>query len=163
METNRKPFDSTVCYTFFGSWLSVIEKLETEEDEKSVSYRLFKAISYYSLFGAEPDFSDLDEICRPYTEGIWIAFSRDIENSMNRRKRGFAKEQTTELQEAIITQSINTPDASLREIASVVGCSRSTVERTQKKYAQRIKTGILEVQDNRPVQSEEEYDDDLPF
>ena len=43
----RKPFDSTVCFTFFGDWMQAIESVEREEDRGSVAYQLFKAVACF--------------------------------------------------------------------------------------------------------------------
>lgn len=146
MNDNKKPFDSTVCFTFNGSWVRTIEQLETETEESSLAYRLFKAISDYSLYGIEPNFDDLEPLQRTTLKAVWETISTEIDNSIAWRKRGFANEKPTELQEAIIAECIKSPGDSCRAIGDAVGASKSEVDRVRKKYAKRIKEGIVGLQ-----------------
>lgn len=146
MNDNKKPFDSTVCFTFYGSWARTIEQLETEAEENSLAYKLFKAISDYSLYGVEPNFDDLEPLQQITLKAVWETISTEIDNSVARRKRGFANEKPTELQEAIIAECIKSPLDSCRAIGDAVGASKSEVDRVRKKYAKRIRTGIESLQ-----------------
>lgn len=180
MNDNRKPFDSTVCFTFYGSWARTIEQLETEAEENSIAYKLFKAIADYSLYGIEPNFDDLEPLRRMPLKAVWETISTEIDNSVARRKRGFANEKPTELQEAIIAECIKSPHDSCRAIGDVVGASKSEVDRVRKKYAKRIREGVeglqtvytkalstteQEEREDIPVKPEIEdlSEDDLPF
>lgn len=180
MNDNKKPFDSTVCFTFYGSWVRAIEQLETEAEENSLAYKLFKAIADYSLYGIEPNFDGLEPLRRIPLKAVWETISTEIDNSVARRKRGFANEKPTELQEAIIAECIKSPHDSCRAIGDAVGASKSEVDRVKKKYAKRIREGVEGLQmaytkvldtgeqegrEDIPVRSEMENltEDDLPF
>lgn len=180
MNDNKKPFDSTVCFTFYGSWARTIEQLETEAEENSLAYKLFKAISNYSLYDIEPNFDDLEPLQRIPLKAVWETISTEIDNSIARRKRGFANEKPTELQEAIIAECIKSPHDSCRAIGDAVGASKSEVDRVRKKYAKRIRDGVeglqtaygkafdtigQEGEEPIPVRPEIENisEDDLPF
>lgn len=71
----KKAFDATVCFSFFGTWLEAIEAYETEADTSSNAYKLFKAIAYYSMYGVEPEFenSGLDAMWKFFPERLTIA------------------------------------------------------------------------------------------
>ncbi len=143
MNENKKPFDSTVCFTFYGSWVRAIEQLETDAEENSLAYKLFKAVADYSLYGIEPNFDDLEQIQRITLKAGWETISTEIDNSVARRKRGFANESRVEsIQEAIIAECIKSPNDSCRAIGDAVGASKSEVDRVRKKYAKRIQKGV---------------------
>ena len=89
MTDNKKPFDSTVCFTFYGSWVRTIEQLEMDAEENSLAYKLFKAIADYSLYGLEPNFDDLEPFQRITLKAVWETISTEIDNSVARRKRAF--------------------------------------------------------------------------
>ncbi len=180
MNDNKKPFDSTVCFTFYGSWVRTIEQLETAAEDNSIAYKLFKAIADYSLYDTEPDFDNLEPFQRIALKAIWEPISTEIDNSVSRRKRGFANEKPTELQEAIIAECIKSPHDSCRAIGDAVGASKSEVDRVRKKYAKRIREGVEGLQtvyvkalstteqegrEDIPVRPEIENlsEDDLPF
>ena len=130
----KKTFDSTVCYTFYGNWYDAISKLETETDKNSCAYRLFKAISEYSLYGIEPDFSEQFRVL----DVIWSVIATEIDNCIVRRKRGFGEEVITEEYRAIIDAVARNPRASIREIARMVGVNKNKVDRVRKKYEKEI-------------------------
>lgn len=175
MNENKKPFDSTVCFTFYGSWVRAIEQLETDAEENSLAYKLFKAVADYSLYGIEPNFDDLEQIQRITLKAVWETISTEIDNSVARRRRGFANEKPTELQEAIIAECIKSPNDSCRAIGDAVGASKSEVDRVRKKYAKRIQKGVEGLQmgygdtldHTERARAEaltvEETEDELPF
>ena len=180
MNDTRKAFDSTVCFTIFGSWDEAIANLETEADKHSPAHMLYRAIASYSLYGDEPDFDSLDPATRLAMKSLWKVVSGDIDVSISKRQKGFAPEKPSVAQEAIIKEYIKRPDASIREIAEVTGTSKSTVERTKRKYAAQIREGVKALKekespcpaptwDNQETPHEEEpyieeFDgSDLPF
>lgn len=124
----KKAFDATVCFSFFGTWLEAIEAYETEADTNSNAYKLFKAIAYYSLYGVEPEFEDSG------LDAIWKILSREIDNSVRRRKCRFGKEEVTEREQAVIDAWKASPHASVREVAETTCVHRSSVERIRRKY-----------------------------
>lgn len=127
----KKAFDSTVCFTFYGSWVEAITDLETGADSDSAAYQLFKAIADYSMYGEEPDFSPENKTLK----AIWRVISNEIDNSLDRRKKGFADEGPNEKQIAVIDACVNHPSTSCREIADALGLSKDFVWRTQRKYS----------------------------
>lgn len=158
-ETQKKPFDSSICFTFFGSWAETIEGLESDTDKKSPAYQLYKAISNYSLYGLEPDFNSLEPQIKLVMQSFWKTLSSDIDQSKARRKRGFAAEKPTESQDAVIRECIKRPNASIRDVAEVTGVSKSSVERIKKLFAKQIQEGIESLRKNEfscPAPSEEE-------
>ena len=165
MNEIKKSFDPTVCFMFFGSWLKVLEGLETEQDKSSVSYTLFKAIAEYSMYDIEPDFSE-----QPTLKAIWIMFEKEIDLSVTRRKRGFAQDEMNEKYQTIITAITHNPDASLRAIADLTHTTKDMVDRVKKKYHKEIEEAIenasrssvgVEVASNTVVNSKAIYVDDI--
>lgn len=152
----RKPFDSTICFTFFGDWLDTIESLEKDCGE-DVAYALFKAIANYSMCGEEPTFSLADKSGSIACKAVWGLLVNDIDTSISNRKRWFDKSCPTEKQKAIIDECIRRPDSSAREIADAIGVSKSSVDRVRKKYAKQIMEGI----DSLKKKSEENQEESL--
>lgn len=134
---NKKAFDPTVCFMFFGSWLKVIEELETEQDRNSNAYSLFKAIAEYSMYDIEPDFSEHSTL-----KAFWGIFEKEIDISITRRKRGFAQDEMNEKYQAIITAIANNPNASLRAIADQTNTSKDMVSRVKRKHRKEIEETI---------------------
>lgn len=124
----KKAFDATVCFSFFGTWLEAIEAYETEADTSSNAYKLFKAIAYYSMYGVEPEFENSG------LDAMWKILSREIDNSVSRRKCRFGKEEVTEREQAVIDAWKVSPYASVREVSMTTGIHRSSVERIKRKY-----------------------------
>lgn len=133
----KKAFDPTVCFMFFGSWLKTIEKLETEQDKKSIAYSLFKAIAEYSMYEIDPDFSD-----HPTLNAFWEMFEKEIDLSVANRQRGFAKDEMNEKYKTIIQAVVDNPDMSLRDIGALTGTDKEMVRRVKKKYAKEIQERI---------------------
>lgn len=136
MEASKKAFDSTAAFMMFGPWMSMIDRLETEQDRKSSAYRLFRAIADYSMYGESPDFSDLDNGLA--LDLAWTSIEERITKSIENRKRGFAPEGMTPKQKAVVEAYIANPGASCRDIERITRVSSSEVSRTHKKYAQLI-------------------------
>lgn len=128
----KKAFDSTVCFSFFGTWLEAIEEFETETDAASDAYMLFKAIAHYSMYGNEPEFKNKG------LNAIWRVISLEIDNSIDRRKRNFDKEEVTEREQTVLDAVAKSPTASMRDIAAATGIHRSSVERIQRKYCRQL-------------------------
>ena len=137
---NKKPFDPTTCFTFFGSWLKVIEALETEQDRNSTAYSLFKAIAEYSMYDTEPDFSE-----HPTLKAFWGMFEKEIDISVTRRKSGFAQDEMNEKYQSIITAIANHPNASLRVIADLTNTNKDMVSRVKRKHRKEIEEAIENV------------------
>lgn len=139
--SEKKPFDPTVCFTFFGSWFATIEQMETNQDLVSPAYMLFKAIANYALYGLEPgEEYDCPEL--KHITYFWPLLAKEIENNISRRKRGFAAEKPNELHEKIINAIIADPKASDREIGKRLGCGKTTVNDVRRMYSERIKAAL---------------------
>lgn len=128
----KKAFDATVCFSFFGTWLEAIEAYETEADTSSNAYKLFKAIAYYSMYGVEPEFENSG------LDAMWKILSREIDNSVSRRKCRFGKEEVTEREQAVLDALKASPLASVRKIAETTGIHRSSIERIKRKYWRQV-------------------------
>lgn len=127
-KTSRKPFDPTVCFTFFGDWAEAIKELETEDDRKSSAYMLFRAIADYSMYGDAPQFESV-----PHLKPFWNMIRNGIDQSVERRKGGFAKEETDKRYQTVKTYLEQHPGASCRQIEEATGISKSSVGRILKK------------------------------
>lgn len=166
----KKPFDSTICFTFFGTWAEAIIAIESEADRKSDAYMLFKAIAEYNLYGVLPNFDRMT----PSMKALWIVVEREADASISRRKRGFATEEPSEEHQTIIDTIAENPDASVREIAEMLGVGKSTVQRVKVKYGSLIKESRDALRDDEPYDNqrvvqdvtEVDWDDreeELPF
>ena len=161
-EDQRKPFDSTVCFTFFGDWMQAIESVEREEDRGSVAYQLFKAVACFSLYGEEPDIEGMEELSaedRRIFAALWPMMQRQAESSKDRRKQGFADEGPTKTQRAIIKAYMEHPkgiEASMREIARMAGCGKTTVEKVKKKYEMEIIKQIQQRERKKAMEQDRE-------
>ena len=134
--TEKKAFDPLVCFTFFGSWARTINKIE-EQMGVEAAYTMYVAIAEYSMYATDPDFSDY-----PLLSILWPTIEREVDSSVNNRKRGFAKDEYDEKRQAIIQARINNPDASIRKIAAMTGSSKSTVERTLRECAAELSAAL---------------------
>ncbi len=153
MESQKKEFDSTVSFMFFSDWLEAIEDAETEADLESEAYMLFKAIANYSLFGIEPDFEG--HRANGSFRRFWPILSRQIEASIKSRKRGFKDTNgPTENGKKVIEAYAKNPQASVREIESITGVSKSEVSRVKRKY---IASGAISVPDAIPIPDANTY------
>lgn len=133
MENEKKIFDSAICFTFYGSWVETICKLETDADRESPAYMLFKFIAEYSMYDDEPNF-DAYAPSVGVLKAFWPLFEKEIDNSVNRRKKGFAVEEPNEKQQKILRLHHQHPEVSYREIAKTLGISKSMVGRTIQKW-----------------------------
>lgn len=135
-EASRKDFDSTICFTFYGSWIEAITSLETDADRCSPAYMLFKAIANYSMYDEEPSIDD-DNSNSSIIKVVWPILEKEIDNSVNRRKRGFVVREPTKMQQAVLDLHRERPELSYRQIGNIIGTSKSAVDRLIRKYADR--------------------------
>ena len=136
MESTRKAFDSTVCFTFFGSWVEAIEEVNNYMGEPA-AFCLYSAIADYSMYGIEPDFSQY-----PFLKAVWRTVEREIDLSLDNRKRGFAKDTSNEKYQAIIDAVIENPGASLRAIGEMTGTNKNMVDLVKRKFRAEIEAAI---------------------
>lgn len=132
----KKAFDPTVSFMFFGSWVKTIEAVRKSLGESAAFY-LYSAIANYSMYDIEPVFSDF-----PILEAVWITVEREIDISINNRKRGFVQDGLNEKYQKIIFAIVNNPSASLREIGEMTGTDKNMVDRVKKKYSVDIDNAI---------------------
>ena len=140
-ENKRKAFDPTNSFTFFGSWVRAIEAAEKISVE--TAYRFFKAIAHYSMYDETPDFED-----NPVLSMTWNLIEKEIDNSVDRRKRNFDKDTFNEDYQKIIDAVAKHPNCSLRDIADITGTSKDMVSRVKKKYSKEIKARQDEISDS---------------
>lgn len=133
---NKKAFDPTNNFTFFGSWLKAMEALETEQDRKSNAYMFFKAIANYSMYDETPNFDT------PALKALWSLVEKEIDISIGKRKNNFANDEMNEKYQSIINAVIANPSLSLREIGDITGTNKNMVDRVKRKYAQQINEAI---------------------
>lgn len=136
MERTKIAFDSTVCFTFFGSWVETIEEVKKYLGE-SAAFCLYSAIADYSMYGVEPDFSQY-----PFLNAVWRTVEREIDLSLDNRKRGFAKDTSNEKYQAIIDAVIENPGASLRAIGEMTGTNKNMVDLVKRKFRTEIEAAI---------------------
>ena len=140
-ENKRKAFDPTNSFTFFGSWVRAIEAAEKISVE--TAYRFFKAIAHYSMYDETSDFED-----NPVLSMTWNLIEKEIDNSVDRRKRNFDKDTFNEDYQKIIDAVAKHPNCSLREIADFTGTSKDMVSRVKKKFSKEIKAKQDEISDS---------------
>ena len=56
-QTEKRPFDPAMSFTFFGSWFETLERLK-ESQGVEAAYNLFEAIANYSRYYDAPNFED---------------------------------------------------------------------------------------------------------
>ncbi len=147
-ENKRKSFDPTNSFTFFGSWVNAIE--EAEKINVETAYRFFKAIAHYSMYDETPDFED-----NPILLMTWNIVEKEIDSSVDRRKRNFDRDTINEDYQKIINAVVERPNCSLREIADITSTSKDMVSRVKKKYSEEIKAR----QDERSDSSSDDCSD----
>ena len=150
MGENKKAFNPTICFTFFGNWVEAIERCEKVSEH--AAYRLFKAIAYYSMYDEVPNFED-----DPLLSVSWAILEREIDISLSRRIRNFADDEANEKYQAIVKAKIANPSAHVREIAAISGTDKSMVSRVLRKYDKEINEAI---RDNAVDDSADSADSD---
>lgn len=136
MMQEKKAFDPTVSFMFFGTWVKTIQKVQ-ELFGNTEALALFSAIAEYSMYEIEPDFSE-----HPIVGAFWITIEREIDLSVGNRKRGFSKDGISDNYHAIIQAIIDNPAASLREIAAMTNTDKNMVDRVKRKYSAEIEAAI---------------------
>jgi len=131
----KKVYDTTVAFTFFGDWVEAIEDYETEADRNSTAYMLFKSISGYSMYDSEPDF-DNNETCRPF-KAFWPMIAKAIISSRKQRQRGrgfVVNNGPDATEQRIINEYLSNPGIKQLEVARRLGIDKNKVNRTIRKY-----------------------------
>lgn len=107
-----------------------MESIENEHSADDPPYQLFKTIARYSLYEEEPDLR-----ANPELRVVWPLLCREIDASVEKRKRGFIEPEVTVKQKDIVDLHINAPALSQRELAEALGVSKTTVNHALKKFA----------------------------
>lgn len=133
-KNEKRAFDPTVNFSFFGSWMNSIEATEQASGAEA-AYMLFKAIAYYSMYDEQPNFSNA-----PIMYAIWAIIEREIDISIGKRKRNFASDEMDENIQKVKAAIIENPNASVRDIEKMTGVGKSTVDRIKHKYKEEIES-----------------------
>lgn len=152
---DKKVYDRTVCFTFFGNWLESMEIMENEHSAEDPAYQLFKMIANFALYEVEPEADTT-----PIAKAMWPLLKREIEVSVENRKRGFDTSLPTEKQLAVVSMHIAYPDMSQRDIAAELGIALNTVHNALKKYREEpaLFAGSIDVSAYRGVTVEAPVD-----
>lgn len=132
----KKTFDPTVTFSVFGSWVKAVESVE-QVDGIEGAYMLCKAISHYSMYGEEPDFTE-----HPNLYPTWYLIQREADMSIGRRKRNFSSEESEEKSRTVRAAIESNPSASVRKISEITGISKSSVDRIKQKVQNAASAGI---------------------
>lgn len=173
MSFNRsnEPFDPSKKFTIFGSWMSNFDMI-AENAGVYAAYRLFQAIADYSMYGFEPDFSDIDDTTvRLALRSTFLAMAPNIDKSRRNSKANFGGGERNERELMVIHFRNEHPEATIREIAEKTGVSKSAVDRLLKKNppVPEATTGGAGPEAQRPPDQPgedsfiEDDPDDLPF
>lgn len=146
-------YDKTVSFTFFGSWMPTFELLEKSADLKSPAYRLFKAIAEYSLYDKEPLFDGI-ATGSDTLRVLWPIVKNEIDRSVERRKNGFQRKQSSPNRAKVEQALKEHPEATVRAIADYAGVSKSTANRQM---------NAIQQQTFKPIDIEKDDDGKLPW
>lgn len=125
MVKNEKEFERNVCFTFFESYLEGAEKMAVVQG-KEFAFDYLTAIIRYALYEEESD--------DPVINAIVSALKNTIDANQSKRATGFSGE-NMEQTEAILKYYEEHPNASEREVADAVKCSKTKVNKVKKKYS----------------------------
>lgn len=123
-QVERRPYDPTVCFTFFGDYVDALLGIEQTEGAEA-AFSAFKILADYCLYGVEPAPAN-----NPWS-WAWPMVERKARNSDNNRRRGFSAEDT-EKTTAIMDYLAEHPGATVRETARAVGCSHGKVHKVMR-------------------------------
>lgn len=150
LQTEKKAFDPTMSFSFFGSWYETLERLK-ESQGVEVAYNLFEAIANYSRYYDAPNFED-GSIAKIF----WPMIQREIDLSLKRRGANFTSEEAEERRQQIIAAYLENSSLSIREIAERTGISKSAVGR----ILQKLKDTAVEIATEREGEIEGEREEE---
>lgn len=127
-QTEKRPFDPAMSFTFFGSWFETLERLK-ESQGVETAYNLFEAIANYSRYYDAPNFED-----GSIAQIFWPMIQREIDLSLKRRGANFSSEKTEERRQKVILAHLDNPSLTVREIEELTGIPKSTVNRILQKW-----------------------------
>lgn len=105
---SNKEFDRSICFTFFEDYRKTAVSIEKMLG-KEAACDYYTGLIDYALYAKEPQFDGMLEI-------IWPTTKANLDAGIERRKRGFRKEDTQKTQRILDYHSKN-PEASQAEIA----------------------------------------------
>ncbi len=117
VDNKKKEFDRSICFTFFESYLEQGELVNINLGSEMCS-NYFIALCRYALYQEEPQ----DSIIKM----LIIGLKNTIDAGQNKRARSF-KGEDTDMTNKILKYKEDNPDASYRQIADALGCSKSKV------------------------------------
>ena len=117
------PFDRGHCFTCFPVWVEDIRQLG--ETDPAAAHHAFIVLADYCLYGIEPPPGE-----NPWGMA-WGTVKSGADQSIKNRSRRFGTKDE-DLRDRIARYKMEHPDATQREIAAVVDCSPSTVNKVLK-------------------------------
>lgn len=147
-QNEKKEFDPTMSFSFFGSWLETLERLR-ESQGVEAAYNLFISIANYSMYYDTPNFED-----GSVAPIFWPVIQREIDLSLKRRGANFFSEEAEKRRQQVIAAYSENPSLTIRDIAEMTGMSKSTVGRILKK----LKDNIVEVETEKEREAERELE-----
>lgn len=134
MTKKDQEFRRNMCFTFFEDYRKTAKELE-EDFGKGAVADYYNAIIDYALYEEEPEL-------KGFMKYVWHTTKSTIDRSVERRSNGFNGE-NTEQTEAVLKYIEEHPEASEREIAEAVGCSKGKVGKVKKKYLSNPNTNTI--------------------
>lgn len=144
----KKPYDTTMSFSVFGSWFETMERLRVSQGVE-VAYSLFTAIANYSRFYECPDFEDGSIL-----QIFWPVIQKEIDLSLKRRGANFSSEEADERRRLVIATYSENPSLSVREIAERTGVSKSAVGRILERWR-------AEQESDREAEQESEKEEEI--
>lgn len=122
----QKEFDRSVCMSIFCDHYEQAEKILNTLG-KEVGFDYYHSIVKYGLFGIKPDDPMINLLISETTFKM-------IDQSQNKRARGFSGKEDLELSKKIIELYLSKPGISQNAIAFELQCSKGKVNSTLQKY-----------------------------
>ena len=114
---SKKEFDRSICFTFFESYLEQGELVNMNLGSEACA-NYFIALCRYALYQEESD----DLMIKMLISGL----KNTIDAGQNKRAKSF-KGEDVDMTNKILKYKEDNPDASYRQIADALGCSKSKV------------------------------------
>ena len=119
----KKEFDRKVCFSFFEDYRKTAKEIENDFGKEDV-LDYYNAIIDYALYEIEPEIKGVLK----YT---WYTTKTTIDKSIERRSKGFGKEDT-EKTDKVLEYVKDNPNATQREISEATGVSLGKVNNVLK-------------------------------
>ena len=154
-QTEKRPFDPAMSFTFFGSWFETLERLK-ESQGVETAYNLFEAIANYSRYYDAPNFED-----GSIAQIFWPMIQREIDLSLKRRGANFSSEKTEERRQKVILAHLDNPSLTVREIEELTGIPKSTVNRILQKWTDDSVEAEQETEQETEKETEQETEKEI--